>query len=298
MRDDRRNYIMVGIFVIAMIAGLVLWIGKISGRTGATDPYTIRYDAVLGVAEGTQIYFDGYPIGLIDSISPSEDPNDEKLFRLDVSIKRGWKIPDDSVAEITASSLLGAVIVNIRGGVSTTYLEPGGEIPSEEATNMLAVMTKAASELSDFVLESLKPQIEGIVADLSQTMDQVNSLLNPQNTGRVATILENLEKVSEEVGGLTDGIGGTRRQVDDVLAQVDRLLVQVSELIEKNESDLSHSIVDLHESLEAVARHADAIATNLEMTTRNMDEFSQQIRQNPGVIVRGRSAAEEPAGSN
>ena len=298
MRDDRRNYILVGIFVIAMIAGLVLWIGKISGRTGATDPYFIRYDSILGVAAGTQIYFDGYPVGLIDSIEPSDDPNDAKLFRLDVSIKRGWKIPEDSVAEITASSLLGAVIVNIRGGESATFLEPGDQIPSEEATNMLAVMTKAANEISDFILESLKPQIEGIVADLDDTMDQVKALLSPQNTGRVTTILENLENVSQDVDGLTEGLGGTRDQVDDVLARVDRVLVQVSELISENESELSASIVALHESLDAIARHADAIASNLETTTRNMDEFSQQIRRNPGVIVRGRSAGEEPAGSN
>jgi phospholipid/cholesterol/gamma-HCH transport system substrate-binding protein len=297
MRDDRRNYIVVGVFVIAMVAGLVLWIAKISGRTGATDPYTIRYDAVLGVSSGTQIYFDGFPIGLIDSIEASDDPGTEQLFKLDVSIQRGWQIPEDSVAEITASSLLGAVIVNIRGGDSETYLEPGDQIPSEEATNMMAVMTKAASEISDFVLETLKPQIEAIVADLEQTMGQVNSLLSPQNTGRVAKILENLENVSQDVDGLTDGLGGTRTQVDDVLAKVDRVLVQVSDLIAENESELSASIVALQESLEAIARHADAIASNLEMTTRNMDEFSQQIRQNPGVIVRGRSAADEPAGS-
>ena len=63
MRDDQRNYILVGVFVIAMVAGLVLWIAMISGRTGATDAYTIRYDGVLGLAAGTQIYFDGYPIG-------------------------------------------------------------------------------------------------------------------------------------------------------------------------------------------------------------------------------------------
>jgi phospholipid/cholesterol/gamma-HCH transport system substrate-binding protein len=297
MRDDRRNYIVVGIFVIAMVVGLVLWIGKISGRTGATDPYFIRYDAVLGVSSGTQIYFDGFPVGLIESIEPSDDPGDEQLFRLDVSIQRGWMIPEDSVAEITASSLLGAVIVNIRGGDSETYLEPGDQIPSEEASNMLAAMTKAASEISEFVLETLKPQIESIVADLEETMGQVNTLLSPQNTGRVAKILENLENVSQDVDGLTDGLGGTRTQVDDVLAKVDRVLVQVSELIAENESELSASVVALQESLEAVARHADAIASNLEMTTRNMDEFSQQIRQNPGVIVRGRSAGEEPAGS-
>lgn len=296
MKDDQRNYILVGIFVIAMLAGLVLWIAMLSGRTGATDPYYVRYDDVFGLSEGTQIYFDGYPIGRIDSIAPSHD-GDAQLFRLDVSVERGWKIPEDSRAEITASSLLAANVINIQGGESETNLEPGNQIPSVEAANVIAVVTEAASGFSDFLIGTLKPQIEGIVADLTQTMGQVNSLLSPQNTGRVAKILENLETVSQEIEGLTDGLGGTRRQVDDVLAQVDRVLGQVADLIEDNESELSQSIVDLRESLAAVARHADAIASNLEMTTRNMDEFSQQIREDPGVILRGRSAGEEPAGS-
>ena len=51
MRDDRRNYIVVGVFVIAMVVGLVLWIAKISGGAGATDAYYIRYDAVPGLAK-------------------------------------------------------------------------------------------------------------------------------------------------------------------------------------------------------------------------------------------------------
>jgi phospholipid/cholesterol/gamma-HCH transport system substrate-binding protein len=47
-----------------------------------------------------------------------------------------------------------------------------------------------------------------------------------------------------------------------------------------------------------VALRADAIAHNLEATTRNMNEFSQQIRENPGLIIRGRSAADEPMGAS
>ena len=72
MRDDRLNYVIVGIFVIAMVVGLVLWIAKISGGTGATDAYYIRYGAVPGLAKGAQIFFDGYPIGRIESIERVE----------------------------------------------------------------------------------------------------------------------------------------------------------------------------------------------------------------------------------
>jgi len=290
MRDDQRNYIMVGAFVIIMIAGLILWIALLSGRTGATDTYYIHYADVLGLSEGTQIYYNGYPVGMIESIEPSHD-GDDRLFRLEVSIRKGWKIPEDSKAEITASGLLSAVVINIGGGSSTTALSPGDQIQSVEATNLLAVMTEAASGFSEFLLDTLKPQLEGIVADLGQTMDQVNTLLSPANTGRIERILMNLEGVSEEVEGMTAGLTETQTRLDNVLKQVETLLTE-------NEDTISQSVADLHESLEAIARRADAIAHNLEMTTRNMNEFSQQIRENPGVIIRGRSAAEEPMGAS
>ena len=37
MRDDKRNYIVVGAFVIMMLVALILWIAKLSGSTGATS---------------------------------------------------------------------------------------------------------------------------------------------------------------------------------------------------------------------------------------------------------------------
>jgi phospholipid/cholesterol/gamma-HCH transport system substrate-binding protein len=182
-------------------------------------------------------------------------------------------------------------VINIRGGSSTTALSPGDQIRSIEATNLLAVMTEAASGFSEFLLDTLKPQLESIVGDLGQTMEQVNTLLSPANTGRVGRILTNLEGVSEEVEGMTAGLTGTQKELDEVLKKVGTLLTD-------NEDTISQSISDLHESLEAIARRADAIAHNLEMTTRNMNEFSQQIRENPGVIIRGRSAADEPMGAS
>jgi phospholipid/cholesterol/gamma-HCH transport system substrate-binding protein len=233
---------------------------------------------------------------LIESIEPVDDGHPQ-LFRLNVSIKKGWRIPTDSIAQITAASVLSAVVINIGDGDADTYIAPGSQIPSKEPANLIAVMTEAAAGFSEFLLDTLKPQITTIVGDLNATMDQVKLLLSDENTARIGTILVNLEGVSSEVDELARGLRGTTQEVDHTLAGLQEVVAQINDLLAVNEGNLTHSIVDLHESLEAVARHADAIANNLETTTRNMDEFSQQIRQDPGVILRGRSGANDPAGS-
>ena len=298
MKNDQKNYIVVGVFVIAMVAGLILWIALLSGATGATDSYRTRYDSVLGLtAGGTQVFFNGFQIGKIESIERAED-GAEKMFVLEISIKKGWQVPEDSRAEITAAGLLSTNVVNINRGSSTSYLEPGDEILSFEASNLMAELSDTAAGFNQFLKTTLKPQIETIVGDLQGTMDQVNVLLSTENTGRVGSILRNLEDVSQEVQGLTDGLGSTRETLDGVIGKVGELITDVDQLIESNKDDLGASVTDLHESLEALSRHTEAIAINLEATTRNMNEFSQQIREDPSVILRRRESADAPGGSN
>jgi phospholipid/cholesterol/gamma-HCH transport system substrate-binding protein len=298
MKNDQKNYIIVGVFVVAMVAGLIMWIALLSGATGATDSYRTRYDAVLGLtAGGTQVFFNGFQIGKIESIERAED-GAEKMFLLEVSIKEGWKIPEDSQAEITAAGLLSTNVVNINRGNSTTYLEPGDEIQSQEASNLMAELSDTAAGLNQFLKETLKPQIEMIVGDLRGTIDQVNVVLSTENTGRIGSILRNLEDVSQEVKGLTDGLGTTREKLDSAIVKVGKAIDQVGQLIESNKDDLGASVTDLHESLEALSRHTEAIAINLEAAMRNMNEFSQQIREDPSVILLGRETADAPGGSN
>jgi phospholipid/cholesterol/gamma-HCH transport system substrate-binding protein len=304
MKNDQRNYIVVGVFVVAMVVGLILWIALLSGATGATDSYRTRYDSVLGLsAGGTQVFFNGFQIGKVESIERAEDGS-EKMFVLDLSVKQGWEIPDDSRAEITAAGLLSTNVVNIRRGNSTTYLQPGDEIQSLEAANLMAELSDTAAGFNQFLKDTLKPQIETIVGDLRETMNQVNVVLSTENTGRVSSILRNLEDVSEEVQGLTSGLGSTREKVDvaidkvgKAIDQVDKLLADVDQLVEANKDDLTASVTDLHESLEALSRHTEAIASNLEAATRNANEFSQQIREDPSVVLRRRETASDPGGA-
>jgi phospholipid/cholesterol/gamma-HCH transport system substrate-binding protein len=299
MRDDQRNYAIVGAFVIAMTAGLVVWIAVLAGRTGATDDYHVHFANVMGLSSGTQLLYEGYPIGMIEDIQPTTRDG-LQVFRLDVSVQRGWRIPEDSVATITASGLLSAVVVNVRAGTSTALLDPGDEIPSIESPDLFAAMSSVAEDVGELIQGNLKPMLatlaEGgtpIVEDLetftgklNETLAQIDHFLSGDNARRIEQILVNLESTSSSFAAASGELEETRLRVDE-------LLDSVNVLLEENRRPVGQAVVDLHESLESVSRHIEAIAYHLEVTTRNMSEFSRQIRENPGVIIRGRASDRE-----
>ena len=294
MRDDKRNYIVVGAFVITMLAALILWIAVLSGRTGATDGYYIVYGNVLGLKTGGEILYEGFPVGHIEGISPVEREG-RRSYRLDVSVKRDWPIPEDSVAEVTAAGLLSAYVIDIQAGESQTLLEPGSEIEGQEAQAMLSAVNAVADEVLKVIEESLRPMlasfaegapgivdnVEQFTAELNETVDQINAILSPVNVERVGQILQNLDSATGEFATLIEGLGETRQLVGGLITKLDALL-------EEDQGELSVAIRDLRHTLASISRRIDSITSDLESTTRNLNEFSRQLRENPGVLVRGR----------
>jgi phospholipid/cholesterol/gamma-HCH transport system substrate-binding protein len=223
-----------------------------------------------------------------------------QVFRLDLSVQRGWRIPEDSVATISASGLLSAVVVNVRAGSSKTPLEPGSEISGAEAPDLLAAMSSVAEDVDDLIKGSLKPMLDAlgeggpeIIADLeaftsklNQTLARIDGFLSDENVRRVEDTLGNLESASASLAAVSGELERTRLGVDE-------LLDSVNGMIEENRRPVGRAVLDLQHSLEAVSRRIEAIAYHLEVTTRNMNEFSRQIRENPGVIVRGRASGGE-----
>ena len=55
MRSSKINYLIVGLFVLAMIGALVTTVAMLTGRTGAVDNYYTYYANVNGIKFGTQV---------------------------------------------------------------------------------------------------------------------------------------------------------------------------------------------------------------------------------------------------
>jgi phospholipid/cholesterol/gamma-HCH transport system substrate-binding protein len=235
MRDERRNALLAGGFVLAMLAALLVWIALLSGRTGATDPYFVIYERVHGLKVGTEIFFDGYPVGLIDEIAPLDRPG-RRRFRVDLRIRRGWPVPEDSRARIL-QGIFSRVVVDIRGGRSERLLEPGAEIPGEEASDvfsaagtLVARVAELVEELQPLVAQASKDapailgHVESFTAELDRASDQLGALLSRENVERAGRTLERMEQASGSLAQLGRNLDGTRERIDGVVARVDELV--------------------------------------------------------------------------
>jgi phospholipid/cholesterol/gamma-HCH transport system substrate-binding protein len=293
------DYTTVGAFVLAMLVALVVCLALLTGRTGATDTYTTHFDNVLGVIPGTQLFFEGYPIGQVDRIEPSDDPA-SKRYRVYLSVEEGWPIPEDSVAWITEPSLLAAITIDIHSGTSPNLVEPGGNIRGRDLQSVFTAVNTLAAEMETIMERDIRPlldavadtsprilsNLESVTSDLAVATEQVAILFDPENT--------------EEVDGMITSLSGTSRNLEQLSAALESSLVRIDEmvasmdgLVSGNRDQIQGMLDDLSHTLASVARHVDTINANLESTSHNMNEFSRQIRRNPGVLVRGTSGGED-----
>lgn len=329
MRNHFLNYTAVGIFVAAMIVALVVALSMLSGRTGPADTYYVTLDDVTDVKYGTVVRFAGFPIGQVETITPTS-VDGRYRFRLELAVQEGWKFPQDSVARIAASSFLAGKTIEVNGGETTATIPPGGDIAGGTAADMFSLMAQVAAEIGDLSKSSLKP----LVAKIGDIIDRVG---NTTETN-IKELLGSLNNIANEVENKTPTIVGNvetfSTQLNAEMAKIDQLLSeknltaidnslaniesttlnaeaasrdlqalgakitdvadQIQKLIGDNRKNVDKSIADLEYVLRAVAQNIDSITRNLDGTTRNMNEFSRLIRQNPGLLLSGGSPESDP----
>lgn len=299
MRSDRWNYVVAGGFVLLSLVGIVVLLAVLAGRTGPTDTYRTEFQNVTGLGRGTQVLFEGYPVGQIEEIRAVQDGGPLR-FEVEFSVRRGWPIPEDSLAEITAPGLLAAFALQIHAGESSVLLEPGSRVRADDAPPIFELVSGVAEDLGELAETRIRPLLEAIgerapviVENLEELSLRVNGLalrveeiLSQENTAAVGKILANVDATSQSLAELARELDGTARRMDGLLAHVEGMVVD-------NREEVSRAVQDLRFTLETVASHVETINQNLEGASRNMNEFARAIRSNPGLLLNGRAPSDE-----
>jgi phospholipid/cholesterol/gamma-HCH transport system substrate-binding protein len=324
MRSNTINYLAVGAFVLVMIAGFVVAVAMLTGRTGATDDYYAIYDNVTGVKFGTQVLYEGYPIGQVEEVTPVEEQG-RMRFKVDLEIKQGWRIPEDSLAQIAAPGLLSAVTVSVAAGRSQTPLAAGSRIREREQSSIFSVMSSVASDLGDLTQQDIRPllqsltrlvegdgqnlirQLTGLVTEMAvqfptitrnideftdkmnKTSDEITILFRPENRAQIEQAIANMNTAATDFARLTRDLTTTRKTLDGLLANA-------NEAVSESRPDVEKALTDARFVADSIARRIESINQNLEGASRNMYEFSRQIRQNPGLLL-GSTPPRDQAGS-
>jgi phospholipid/cholesterol/gamma-HCH transport system substrate-binding protein len=310
MKRDNINYLAVGSFVLV---GLVLLLGvlyKLTGRVGDSEPYHAYYRNVTGLVDGSRVTYEGYQVGFVAGVEPEQTPEGTR-YRVDMRIKHGWQIPSDSIARIYAAGLLAETVINIEEGKRRDYLQANAEIPGQVGVDIFAALGAVASDIGGLtqgtikpLLENLNRQVTGLGGELGarvpriltdvETMlnkldksaDGLSKMLGAGNTQRVGNIIVDVESTAQNFHALSSSLQGTQ-------AQLDTLLQDVQGMVGGNQQDLRAAVLGLRNALDTMSRDVDGILYDLQGASRNMNEFSRELRGNPGLLLNGRPAQDK-----
>ncbi|HEX9647348.1 MAG TPA: MlaD family protein [Alphaproteobacteria bacterium] len=328
MRPSRVGYFVVGLFVLVMVAGLIGLLTVLGGRGAETERYYTRYANVAGITFGTPVFYEGFLAGQVEAILP--DVADRRTtFKVQISVLAELRIPVDSKVLITQPNLLSGRALSIAAGRKAEFINAGGEIRAGEETGLAALpglvgggqeliteartliveATAAMAQINTWVTDdlgrlsdqyaalpaALQSDMEQLIAEMQATVatatgvvERANLFLSDDNARAVSQTFTNVAELSGQLAETSAELAAVGRDARVVLGQV-------RELMADNKGDLEGTIVDLRYTIETIAGRIDSITYNMEGTSRNMYEFSRQIRLNPGLLIGG-TAQTETAG--
>ncbi|MBF0167673.1 MAG: MCE family protein [Alphaproteobacteria bacterium] len=314
MRTLDTNYVAVGAFVLVGVAGLVLALALLTGRTGATDTYYTAYDNVAGIKYGTIVSFEGYPVGQVEWVKPFGQ-KEQPRFKVALAVREGWEIPEGTVATVASSGLLAAVSIDLKAGKGEAMAKPGALLPGTGGSNVMAAMASLAGDMGDLAETGIKPllasllhyvdtlgsTLEKTAPELLSNMQSLSSDLakkGPAIINHTESLTGRLNKAGEQVLsdkniGELDNVVRLMGELKSTKAQVDQLMSELNATAVQARPDVAKGLNDLNHTLKVVSSSIDSITTNMESTSRNMAEFSRRIRDNPGLILGGSAAPDE-----
>ena len=166
-----------------------------------------------------------------------------------------------------------------------------------------------STELTDITKNTIKPLLEsfsnqveqtdmvsklsGLINNLNQTSEDLQKVFNSQNQENVTVFLDSMSIASTGMNKLVTNIDDTRKSMDIILSNIDKVIGGVNHMLEDNDNKMSGSLTDLQKTLSVMSTHIDAITHHLEGSSRNIHEFTRQIKENPGLLIRGSAQVEE-----
>jgi phospholipid/cholesterol/gamma-HCH transport system substrate-binding protein len=185
--ETRANYVMVGSFVLVILAGVfvsILWLAHTQFNQQFVN-YDIYFTgSVTGLSVGAPVNLNGVQIGRVTKISL--DPVNPDQVRVTIETDAQAPIKSDSVASMELTGITGIYYIEISGGTR----ESPPLTRQEGQTNPVI-----ASKPSQFA--SLFASAPEVMNRVIQVADRMAQVLDDKNRAAIAQTLANVQQVSE-----------------------------------------------------------------------------------------------------
>jgi phospholipid/cholesterol/gamma-HCH transport system substrate-binding protein len=280
--ETRANYIMVGLFVLALAfgtLGFILWVAKFQ-----VEQEFARYDivfesAVTGLREGSAVRYSGVRVGEV--ISVDLDPDRPTAIRVTIEVQKRTPVRADSLATLELEGLTGGRYVQLSGGSpeEPALMPPPGreraEIPPgtssfeqvlegapEMLENVNILLLRAQALLSERNLKNVEQLIENmmnVTAAIADNRDDIEKLI-----ADAALTMENLREATGSLENMALSLEGNIQRITDRADSTLSAFESMAGSIDREVTVTSKDARDLIASLKTTADHLSGATQQLE----------------------------------
>jgi ABC-type transporter Mla subunit MlaD len=304
----------VGAFVLASLSILALTlIGLVGYASGAGGvPYRTYVRDAGGIAPGAAVLFGGVEAGRIRKVRPlASDPTEIEIL---LELKKGTPINANSIAKLGALNIMsGPALFITTGSNGARRLEAGETIPSQEEITLDAIVGKLsqAADNANALVPELQKDLVGINAQAQTLLGNLNALTGGENQKRIEDSVAQVDglltdtrpKINQSLDRLsvlTQHADGLMAKLAPVLDHTDTTIQNVNgtvnDIRDPTRQDLIELQTTLKETNDLVATmqvflraHQDQVddtIENLRMTTDNLNQLTDELKQRPFSLIR------------
>lgn len=285
--NNTSQTIRVGLFFLLGLA--LAWITFESlngGRVFKQKGYTLvaGFTNLKGLKTGDEVRMAGVKVGAV-KLTRLADQRVEAVL----SIEPDTKIPNDAVASVEQSSLLGSNYLGVTFGTGTNPLLKDGD----------EIQTKATVDMSEVIsqLSNLGSKLEQVVGEIGKSMGpggengnlfQRLDTLVTENGPKLTETINNLQDIT---GKIKNGDGTLGRLVNDTKMH-DELVAAVTEITSAASdartfmADAKTIVADITSGKGSVGAllYDEATANNLKVSVQNIRDVTSKIASGQGTL--------------
>lgn len=256
--ETKARYILVGAFTLSAMAallGFLLWLAQVE-ITRSYAQYDIVFDTVSGLSQDSVVRYNGVDVGKV--LSVDLDRQNPQLVRVRIEIRAATPVRKDTVATLSSQGVTGVSFVALEGG-------------SPQSDPLVAVLPAPVPLIASkpSVVQELTDAAPDLLKEAIALIEDVRQFTTPENREAIASILQNVEKVTARVDAIAARAETLATAAEGTLTRADAALGKAEAAFESADAVIKDDIPGLVDALKATIADVGDTAAELKTFARS-----------------------------
>jgi len=243
--------------------------------------------------------------GRITSVRPwTSDPTEIEIL---LDLKPGTPVNEKSVAKIGSVSVMSSPALLISTGSNAArHVPPGGAIPSQDVASMDDIIAKVSTvaDNANALMTQVQGDLTGISGDARTVLANLNAMTGKPNQKRINAMLTQMSRLVNKEGpkidGMLDQVSQVTTKLGPVVDHADGAIKNINGTVSDIRDPLRNDLTELQTTLQeakglldnmqvmvrANDSRVDETLENLRITTQNLSDLSNSVKQRPWSLIR------------